>query len=127
MAIAVLEESELKNLIRQAVTLATADLRDELERSRTPELMTKELLAAYLHKSTSSITRWMSRAKDPIPFEECGDGPLFRKCCVDSWLKKTRCSRCRFLNCSTENGSHPGTQNIKLLDGGATKDSAQAA
>lgn len=127
MAIAVLEEAEIQKIISETVKLATAELRDELERSRTPELMTKEMLADYIHKSVSSITRWMSQLKDPLPFEPCGDGPLFRKCCVDSWLKKRSCSQCRFLSCTTESESPRDTQNIRVLDGGATKDLDRAA
>lgn len=84
MAIAVLEESEITELIRKAVALATTDLRDELERSRTPELMTKDRLAIYLECHVSSINRFM---KNGLPFEMLGDHPRFRKVDIDNWLK----------------------------------------
>ena len=84
MAIAVLGESEITELIRKAVLLATAELRDELERSRTPELMKKERLAEYLDCHVSSITRFM---KAGMPVEMLGDHPRFRKADIDIWLK----------------------------------------
>lgn len=122
MAIAVLDESEITELIRKAVALATADLRDELERSRTPELMTKDQLAKYLECHVSSINRFM---KEGMPVER---GPRFRKCCVDAWLKNQDfCSLCQCSSSTTESGSDRGIQNIKRLDGGSTNDLARAA
>jgi excisionase family DNA binding protein len=84
MAIAVLEESELQKIITDAVKLAAAELRDELERSRTPELMDKGLLTKYLRCHISSINRFM---KNGMPFEMLGEHPRFRKSDIDAWLK----------------------------------------
>jgi len=85
MAIAVLEESEIQTIIRDAVKLATAELRDELERSRTPELMSKDRLALYLECHVSSINRFMKSGG--MPFEMLGDHPRFRKSAIDVWLQ----------------------------------------
>lgn len=96
MAVAVLDESQLQDLIRQAVLLATAELRDELELKRTPEVMTKQQLSDYIHYDASSINRFM---KEGMPFER---GPRFRKCCIDAWLKSSVCSKCPALKGLTE-------------------------
>jgi hypothetical protein len=87
MAIAVLEESQLQTIIRDAVKLATAELRDELERSRTPELMNKVQLTKYLDCHVSSINRFM---KGGMPYEMLGEHPRFRKADIDTWLKHGR-------------------------------------
>lgn len=89
MAIAVLDEIQLTEIIRQAVLLATADLREELERARTPELMTRELLAQYLSCHPSTITRYI---KLGLPVEHCGDQPRYRKASVDRWLQRNDAS-----------------------------------
>lgn len=105
MAIAVLDESQLQDLIRQAVLLATAELRDELERSRTPELMDKAALCKYLAPChPSSINRFMKKG---MPFEKCGSEPRFRKCCVDAWLKGVVCSKCQSLSDTTQSELSP--------------------
>lgn len=84
MAIAVLDETQLQEIIRQAVVLATKDLRDELQRLSTPEVMTKDRLAVYLECHVSSINRFM---KAGMPYEMLGEHPRFRKADIDDWLK----------------------------------------
>lgn len=92
MAIAILEESEIQKIISEAVKLASTELLEELERSRTPELMTKDRLAEYLTCSIASINRFMAKG---MPVEKCGDQPRFRKCCIDAWMKNRRCTNKR--------------------------------
>jgi hypothetical protein len=84
MKVVVLDESEITEIVRHAVKLATAELLDELERSRTPELMSKDRLAIYLDCHISSINRFM---KAGMPYEMLGDHPRFRKADIDLWLK----------------------------------------
>lgn len=82
--IAVLTKPELEEMLRQAATFAVSNLRDDLERSRTPELMDKKQLAQYLNCGQSKIYYYMKR---DLPYEMFGDHPRFRKSSIDSWLQ----------------------------------------
>jgi excisionase family DNA binding protein len=87
LAVAVLSKDEIHALIHQAASAVIADLREELERPRTPELMTKHELAEYLRCDVSKVNRYM---KEGLPFEMFGSHPRFRKSDIDAWLKDER-------------------------------------
>ena len=84
MKVAVLTKEELDDMLRRAADLAVAKLRDDIERTRTPELMDRTQLAAYLNCDRSTITRYLRRG---LPEERCGDMPRYRKTSIDLWLQ----------------------------------------
>src|SRR5688572_21115219 len=83
MKVVVLEPSELDDMLRRAADLAVSKLRDDIERTRTPELMDATQLAGYLNCHRSTINRY---AKQGMPQEMCGDQPRYRKTSIDLWL-----------------------------------------
>lgn len=84
MNVVVLEEPELETLLKRVADLAVSNLRDDIERTRTPELMDATQLAAYLTCNRSTINRYVKRG---MPEERCGDQPRYRKTSIDLWLQ----------------------------------------
>lgn len=84
MKVVVLEEPELETLLRRVADLAVSNLRDDIERTRTPELMTAQQLADYLTCNRTTISSYVKRG---MPEERCGDQPRYRKTSVDLWLQ----------------------------------------
>lgn len=84
MKVVVLEPVELDEMLRRAAELAVSKLRDDLERTRTPELMDAKQLAVYLNCNRSTINSYVKRG---MPEERCGDLPRYRKASVDLWLQ----------------------------------------
>jgi len=87
MQVVVIDETKLQEMLDRAASEAVARLRDDLERKRTPELMTRSQLAQYLTRHPSSINRYMNEG---MPYEMCGDDPRFRKTDIDHWLRRRR-------------------------------------
>ena len=91
MEIVALSKNDIEELLTRAARTSVSLLRDDLEKHRTPELMTKSELANYLRCSVASISRFL---KQGIPVEYVGESPRFRKVNIDKWLS---------LNASTGN------------------------
>jgi hypothetical protein len=62
MEIIVLQKDELEQLMRRVADMAVDQLRDELGRSQTPELMTRDQLKDYLNCHRSTIPRYIATA-----------------------------------------------------------------
>jgi excisionase family DNA binding protein len=84
MKIVTLTEAELRELLKEAASDAVSQLRADLERSRTPELMDRAQVAKYLSVHRSTVNRLM---RDGMPFEPIYSTPRFRKSEIDHWLK----------------------------------------
>jgi hypothetical protein len=84
MQVLVLNKEELDDMLRRAADLAVSKLRDDIERTRTPELMDAKELAAYLKINRSTVNRYVERG---MPEERAGDMPRYRKTSVDLWLQ----------------------------------------
>lgn len=84
MDIVVLQKDEIETLVRRAAELAVAGLREELERTRTPDLMTTSQICDYLQCHRSTIDRHI---KNGMPAERLGGDPRFRKTDIDLWLR----------------------------------------
>ena len=84
MNVVVLDEKELNDLMIRVADLAVGRLRDDIERTRTPELMTATQLAGYLHCNRSTINQYVKKG---MPEERCGDQPRYRKTSIDLWLQ----------------------------------------
>lgn len=85
-----LTESDLADLIRRTALAVANDLRQDLRRAQTKEVMSKAELSEYWGCSIATINRYM---KDGMPFEKVYDNahPTFRRFDVDSWKRiKTR-------------------------------------
>lgn len=80
----ILTEDGLEDLLTRSASLAVERFREDLERSRSRELMTKAELADYLRCDVSKINRLM---KDGLPWEPFGSTPRFRKADIDHWLR----------------------------------------
>jgi excisionase family DNA binding protein len=76
LEIVVLQKDEIETLVRRAAELAVAGLREELERTRTPDLMTMSQICDYLQCHRSTIARHI---KNGMPAERFGGDPRFRK------------------------------------------------
>lgn len=87
MQVSLLEQSEIENIIRRTAESVAAELRDDIEHARTPELMTKDQLAGYWQCSISHVNRQM---KSGLPVEYVGESPRFRKTHIDAWLRSNR-------------------------------------
>jgi hypothetical protein len=85
--IVVLTKDELAEVIEKTALAVTEKLREDLQKARTPELMTKDQVATYLHCHPVSINRFMDRG---LPYEQFGDLPRFRKTDIDRWLKSNK-------------------------------------
>lgn len=79
-----LTEGELSDIIRRTADAVVSKLRDDIETSRTTELMTKTELADYLRCDVSKINRYMKKG---LPHEPFGSAPRFRKASIDRWLQ----------------------------------------
>lgn len=79
-----LTKDAIEELLTRSASLAVEHLRDDLERSRSHELMTKAEVADYLRCDVSKINRMM---RTGLPFEMFGSTPRFRKSDVDHWLR----------------------------------------
>lgn len=84
MKVVVLEQAEIDEMLRRAADLAVSKLRDDIERTRTPELMDATQLSVYLNCHRSTINRHVKRG---MPEEMCGDVPRYRKTSIDLWLQ----------------------------------------
>jgi hypothetical protein len=84
MQVVILQPDELNEMMRQVADLAVSKLRDDIERTRTPELMDNKQLAMYLNCHPSTIARNVERG---MPYEMCGDHRRYRKTSIDLWLQ----------------------------------------
>jgi excisionase family DNA binding protein len=81
--IILLSQDEFEGLLSRAASLAVESLKDDLERSRTREIMTKSEVADYLRCDISKINRLMRKGLPSTPF---GSVPRFYKSDIDHWL-----------------------------------------
>ncbi len=80
--IIVLTKGDIEDLIAKTAAVAVESLKDDLERSRVREIMTKAELADYLRCDVSKINRLMGS----MPHLSFGSTPRFRKSAIDEWL-----------------------------------------
>lgn len=85
MAVIVLTEPELSDLIRRTALAVVAELRNDLQ--TTPEVMTKAQVATYLGRSVATVDRWMAERGLPSKKVDKTSHPTFIKADVDAWLR----------------------------------------
>lgn len=80
--LSLLTQQDLEELIRETVRVTV----HALARDRTPPIMTKAQVAAYLGKTPAVINRYM---RDGMPFRKDGTGyPEFYKSEIDRWVDR---------------------------------------
>ena len=84
MEIVVLQKDELETLLRRVADAAVEQLRDDIARVHTPELMTMSQICDYLQCHRSTVTRHIGQG---MPVEHAGEQQRFRKTDIDLWLR----------------------------------------